>query len=93
MGIRIALGAARDQVIRMVMREMLATIVLGLAIGAGLAALAAPVLERALYQVSAVDGLSFGVGALVLAAVAALATYVPAVRAARADPVEALRVQ
>ena len=92
-GIRIALGAEHSRVVRMVMREMLLTLVVGLAIGFAVALPAASLLQPTLYQVSALDGASFLVSALLLAAVAILATYIPARRAAAADPLEALRVQ
>lgn len=77
----------------MVMREMLVTVTAGLGAGIGLALLAAPALAPVLYQVSAVDVASFAMGAIVLAAVAILATYLPARRAANANPVEALRAR
>ncbi len=92
-GIRIALGAERSRVVGIVMREMLLTLIIGLAVGSAVALLAASLIEPALYQVSALDGASFLVSALLLAAVAILATYLPARRAAGADPLEALRVQ
>ena len=92
-GIRIALGAERSRVVGMVMREMLLTLIVGLAIGFAVALPAASLLQPTLYQVSALDGASFLVSALLLAAVAILATYIPARRAAGADPLEALRVQ
>ena len=75
MGIRIALGAEPLQLINMVMREMLATVTIGLAIGIGLAMLAAPALTPVLYQVSPFDMVSFAIGALLLVAVATLATF------------------
>ena len=93
MGIRIALGAQRPQLIRMAMREMLVTVTAGLGAGIGLALLAAPALAPVLYQVSAVDVASFAMGAIVLAVVAIVATYLPARRAANANPVEALRAR
>jgi len=93
MGIRIALGGDRAQLIRMVMREMLATVAVGLAAGTGLALLVAPALQPALYQVAALDTMSFVVGAASLVAVATLATYLPARRAAAVDPVVALRAR
>ena len=89
MGIRIAMGALRSQLIHMVMREMLATVAVGLALGLGLAMLTAPALEPVLYQVPAVDPVSFVFGAVLLVAVATLATYLPARRAAGVDPVVA----
>ena len=93
MGIRIALGAKPVRLINMVMREMLATVTVGLAIGIGLAMLAAPALTPVLYQVSAVDAASFAIGAFLLVAVATLATFLPARRAAGVDPVVALRAR
>ena len=93
MGIRIALGGERSQLIRMVMREMLATVAVGLAAGTGLALLVAPALQPALYQVAALDVVSFAIGVLLLMAVATLATYLPARRAAAVDPVVALRAR
>ena len=71
MGVRIALGAGRLQLIRMVMREMLTTVAVGLTGGIALALLAARVLEPALYEVAAGDVVSFAVGALLLTTVAA----------------------
>ena len=93
MGIRIALGAEPRQLINMVMREMLATVTVGLAVGVGLAMLAAPALAPVLYEVPAADGLSFAFRALLLAVVATLATYLPARRAASVNPVVALRAR
>ena len=93
MGIRIALGAEPLQLINMVMREMLATVTIGLAIGIGLAMLAAPALTPVLYQVSPFNMVSFAIGALLLVAVATLATFLPARRAAGVDPVVALRAR
>ena len=93
MGIRIAMGAERSQLILMVMREMLVTVTVGLTMGIGLAMLTAPALEPMLYQVPAVDTLSCVFGSVLLVAVATLATYLPARRAAGVDPVVALRTR
>ncbi len=93
MGIRIALGGERSQLIRLVMREMLATVGVGLTVGTGLALLVTPALQPALYQVAAFDLTSFAIAAVLLASVATLATYVPARRAAGVDPVVALRAR
>lgn len=92
-GIRIALGAERSRVVVMVMREMALTLAVGLAVGAAVALPAASLLEPTLYHVSALDGASFALSALLFAAVAILATYIPARRAAGADPLVSLRVQ
>ena len=75
------------------MREMLATVTVGLAIGIGLAMLTAPALAPVLYEVPAADTLSFAFGSLLLVAVATLATYLPARRAAAVNPVVALRAR
>ena len=93
-GIRIALGAERSQVIGLVMREMLATVLLGLAVGASVALPAASSLASGLYGVSTVDAASLGLAsALLLVAVATLAIYIPARRAAGANAVATLRAQ
>ncbi len=92
-GIRIALGAERSQVIGFVMREMLATVLIGLAVGAGLALPAASALAPALYEVTTFPAAILGLGALLPAAVATLATYIPARRAADANPVATLRAR
>lgn len=76
----------------MVVREVVGVVMIGLAVGVGLSALAAPRLVGMLYGVPALDPLAFGGAVVVLMAVAGGAAYVPARRAAAADPVEALRV-
>ena len=93
MGIRVALGAASRSLVAMVVADSLATVAVGIAAGLLLAGLAAPSLEGVLFEVRAVDPTSFGGAAFLLAGVAALASWLPARRAARADPVEALRAQ
>jgi ABC-type antimicrobial peptide transport system permease subunit len=93
LGIRVALGAARSSVIAMVVRESLGTVTFGAAVGLALALLAAPRLEGALFQVGVVDPVAFAGGAALLMAVAGIASWVPAWRAARADPVDVLKAQ
>ena len=90
-GIRMALGAKRAQVLGMVMRQGMATILVALAIGVVAALAATRLLAAQLFGVSATDPLTFVVVPLVLAAVAALACFVPARRASRVDPMVALR--
>ncbi|MEJ2206355.1 MAG: ABC transporter permease, partial [Gemmatimonadota bacterium] len=92
LGIRMALGAERSRVVHMVVREVVGVVLVGLAVGLGLSALAAPRLVGILYGVPALDPLAFGGAVVVLLVVAGGAAYVPARRAAAADPVEALRV-
>ncbi|HEY8231735.1 MAG TPA: ABC transporter permease [Vicinamibacteria bacterium] len=90
-GIRLALGAAPADVLRLVLRQGLQLV----AIGVGIGAVAALGLTRSitafLFGVKALDPLTFGIVALVMAAVALAACYVPARRATATDPLAALR--
>ena len=92
-GIRMALGARQAQVIKMVVRQGVRLALVGLVIGILLASLAMQPLSRLLVGVSPVDIPAFGAVALLLGAVATLASYVPARRAARVDPMETLRYE
>ncbi len=89
-GIRKALGAESREVVGMVMREGMVLVLIGGAVGAGLAALASQALSSVLF-VGPFDILSFGAAFAVLVAVAALANAVPAWRASRVDAMVALR--
>jgi putative ABC transport system permease protein len=91
MGIRMALGAERSWVVRMIVREVVGVVLVGLVVGLALAGAGATQLGGALYGVSALDPVTFGGAVAVLLLVAWFAAYVPARRAARADPVDALR--
>ena len=93
MGIRIALGARAEDVLGLVMRQGLTPVLIGLAVGLGLAAVGSRVLRSLLYGVAATDLATYGAVAAFLAAVAAAASYVPARRAARSDPMTALRTE
>ena len=90
-GIRMALGAAASNVITVVAREAMRTIAIGGAIGLILCALATRVLERVLFGVSTLDAAAFLIVPMVLFAVAFVATYMPARKAVRVDPIIALR--
>jgi len=90
-GIRIALGARAAQVVRFAVGRLQGTVVAGLVVGLGLAAAAAPLLGRFLYGLSPLDPTAYGQVALLLGATAAAATWLPARRAARVDPVATLR--
>jgi predicted permease len=90
-GIRIALGALRRQILGMTVRRSLLLTAVGSAIGLGVAAAVAQLLTGLLYGVSPVDPISFGGAAILLGTVALLASVIPARRAATANPVEALR--
>jgi predicted permease len=90
-GIRIALGATADQVVRMVMRQGAMLVGLGIAGGLVLAFAASRLIASLLFEVEPTDPLVFALVPLVLGAAALLATAVPARRAARIEPVRALR--
>lgn len=90
LGIRLALGASRANVLRLVVRQGLSLTLIGLAVG-GVAALGlARTLERYLFDVQASDPATFATIAVVLFAVAGLASFLPAYRASRVDPLEAI---
>jgi len=90
-GVRIALGATGDRVARMVLSQGMALAAIGAAAGLLLAFVASRGLRSLLYEVSASDPLTYTAVALVLVVVAALASYLPARRAAQTDPQLALR--
>jgi predicted permease len=92
-GIRMALGAGRADVLRLVLGQGLALILIGVGIGLAAALGLTRLMSSMLYGVRPTDLLTFGVVALVLAGVAVLASYIPARRAAKVDPVVALRYE
>ena len=93
MGIRVALGAKAADVVGMVMSEGMRLTAIGLAIGAAISYYAAPWLQKLLFRVEPREPTIFAGVAVVLMIVAALATIVPALRAAHVDPQEALRAE
>jgi putative ABC transport system permease protein len=90
-GVRVALGASRRSVITMVVRRGAALSLLGIAIGTVLAFAGAGLMQRLLFGVPPHDGVTFATIVAVLAGAGALAAYLPARRAARVDPITALR--
>jgi predicted permease len=90
LALRMALGASAWRVLAMVMREALALVAIGAVVGLPLAFVGARTVGSLLYGVAPADVVSFGVGFLVLVAVAAVAAYIPAQRAARVSPMAAL---
>lgn len=92
-GVRLALGASPGRLLALVMREGLAMGLFGIGAGLGAGMLLADLLDSLLFGVNARDPLTFAGVAVVLAAVCAAACYGPARRAARADPVAALRAE
>src|SRR6185295_17079470 len=92
-GIRMALGAKRSDVMRLVVRQGMTMTLIGLAIGLVGAYLMSRVLVGLLYGVSARDPLTFTGVSIVLLTVALLACLIPARRATRVDPIVALRTE
>ena len=92
-GVRMALGAARDTVVRFVIRDGLRLTAAGLGIGLVLAALFSRVLASQLYGIGTLDPVAYVTVVLVFALVALAASYLPARRAARVDPMVALRTE
>ena len=92
-GVRMAVGAARSQVIWMVVRDSLIMTVIGIIIGIPLAMLVSKALTSALYEVKPFDALSYALAVLGVAFVAAAASLIPARRAASVDPLMALRAE
>jgi predicted permease len=90
-GIRMALGAGRRAVVRMVLERSMKVVALGLTIGFALSLAAGRAVESFLGDVSFADPLALAAGPLVMVACALVASWLPARRAARVDPMKALR--
>jgi putative ABC transport system permease protein len=90
-GIRIALGAERAEILRLVLRQGLALTLAGIVIGLAAALLLTRLAGSLLYRVSAHDPLTLVLAPVVFLAIALLASYLPARRATRVNPVEAMR--
>jgi predicted permease len=92
-GIRMALGAQAGAVLRMIMREGSIMLFAGVALGLLLAMATAKILSGILYEVGALDPIAFTVAPLILITAALIATWLPARRATRIDPAQALRAE
>jgi putative ABC transport system permease protein len=90
-GIRMALGARQGDVLRMVLGGALRLALIGIAVGLGASLILARFLRSLLFAVGPTDPATLGAVSLVFACVALLASYIPARRATKVDPMEALR--
>jgi len=92
-GIRMALGAARGDILRLVLRQCLLLCALGLGVGLIAATALTRTLRSLLFGISPGDPVSFFSTVVLIGAVALFAGYIPARRAARVDPLQALRYE
>jgi macrolide transport system ATP-binding/permease protein len=90
-GIRMALGAEQGELLRMVFRESLELVATGLTLGIPLVLVFARAISSQLYGISALDPRSVSIASAVLVSVSAFASYIPARRATKVDPIVALR--
>ncbi len=92
-GVRLALGASRSEVVTRVVRDGMTLAAVGLVLGAAGAIATAGLLRALLFETGTYDLWTFAIVPVLLAAVALIACLVPAVRAARVDPTVALRAE
>jgi predicted permease len=92
-GLRIAVGAQRSQLLRLVLMEGLRPVLVGLIFGVAASALTTQLLRSMLYGTKPLDPAAFAGAAMMLVAVAVLACLIPAWRASRIDPIQALRTE
>ncbi len=92
-GVRMALGAADSDILRLVIGNGIRLLVVGLAIGLAASIALAKILHSAVFIVPLLDPLALGAAAMLLSVVALLACYIPARRAAKVDPAITLRAE
>ena len=90
-GVRMAVGAARSHIVALVLRECVLLLSIGLACGVALALAASRAATSLLFGLKPDDPATFGMATVILAAIALAASYLPALRASKLDPLEALR--
>jgi predicted permease len=91
-GVRVAIGASRRQIVRLVLRDAAGVIAIGLAVGLLLAWNSTQLVSSMLFGIAAHDAMAFAAAPLAIILVAGLASYLPARRATRVSPLTALRV-
>jgi ABC-type antimicrobial peptide transport system permease subunit len=92
-GIRMALGAGKRNILELMLREGMRPVLAGLLVGMSLAVGVSHLLRGVLYGLNMVDGISFVGASVLFLAIALLASYVPSRRAMRVDPMVALRYE
>ena len=92
-GLRMALGAPREQVVRLIVREGMTVSVIGIAVGVGTALVVNRVLASLVFDIAVRDPITYVAVAVALALVALVACAIPALKASRVDPLVALREQ
>jgi len=92
-GIRLALGAERQTILHMLLRYGLGLAIIGASVGLACALLLSNFMASALYGIRPTDPITFGIVVVIFIAVALLASYLPARRATKVDPMVALRCE
>jgi putative ABC transport system permease protein len=92
-GIRLALGAQRHQILKLVVRQALLLVALGVLLGLGCSFALTRVMSGLLFGISATDKITFLIPPILLGGIGLLASYFPARRAAQVDPMVALRYE
>jgi ABC-type antimicrobial peptide transport system permease subunit len=92
-GIRMALGAGRGSILRMILIDALLLLAVGIVVGLGLSVALAKTASSLLFGVKPADPITLGLAAALVAVVAAAASYIPARRASKVDPMVALRYE